>query len=127
MDKLSAIKAVFPDFDIDEALKRLANNAGLYEKLLTKFAASYGGAAGEMQGFIDAGSIQDAERSAHTFKGLAGTIGATKFSETCRTLEYACKSGDKAEIDAAFTAFALGMNELLAQLNAGLEKLKSMA
>ncbi len=126
MDKVSALKEFFPDFEIDEALKRLANNAGLYEKLMIKFTGSYTEAVPNMRKMLAAGSLPEAEREAHTLKGLAGTFGATALFNACLELEHACKGEDKTAIDAAFEIFASEMASVLKLSAEGLEKLKAL-
>ncbi len=64
-----------PGFDTASALQRLAGNQKLYRTLLERFYNSYQAFGAEIQSQLADGKLEDAQRGAHTIKGLAGTIG----------------------------------------------------
>lgn len=92
--------------DAESALKRLAGNAKLYAKLLGQFHGSYGGAADDIQSQVSAGDMSTAERTSHTIKGLAGTLGAAQLQTVAARLEMLCREGsDAAGIAAGIEEF----------------------
>lgn len=96
-----------PGFNVPLALRQLGNNMKLYVKLLDKFEKSYAAAPEEMAGYLKSGDFETAERTAHTIKGLAGSLGASALQEVSFTLEKLFR--DKAagpEVTAAVEAFS---------------------
>jgi PAS domain S-box-containing protein len=69
------------------ALERLGGNQRVYLSILRSFAREQATAAQDIRRLLDAGSQKDAERLAHTLKGLAGAIGAEALQEAARLLE----------------------------------------
>lgn len=80
-----------PGFNVPLALRQLGNNVKLYDKLLDRFQSSYEDAAKELAESVAAGDHETAERSAHTIKGLAGSLGATTLQEASARLEKICR------------------------------------
>ncbi|MDL2272464.1 Hpt domain-containing protein [Desulfovibrio sp. OttesenSCG-928-I05] len=92
--------------DTEGALKRLAGNTKLYTKLLGQFHGSYGGAADEIQSQVASGDMNTAERTSHTIKGLAGTLGATNLQTVAARLEALCReASDTAGIASTLEEF----------------------
>jgi len=82
--------AAFPALEgIDSALglRRTQNNAALYRKLLARFASGQGDIARRLAAAIAADDWVLAQREVHTFKGLAGTIGALALQQLSERLE----------------------------------------
>ena len=73
--------------DTETGIARVAGNVQLYKKILAKFVASQGDAIAAIKGQIAANDREAAERSAHTLKGVAGSIGATGLQEIAALLE----------------------------------------
>ena len=80
-----------PGFNVPLALRQLGNNVKLYNKLLDQFQKSYASMAEDIAGSVSAGDNETAERSAHTIKGLAGSLGATRLQEAAAKLEKLCR------------------------------------
>ena len=80
-----------PGFNVPLALRQLGNNMKLYNKLLDQFQKSYATMAQDIAESVSAGDNETAERSAHTIKGLAGSLGATTLQETAAKLEKLCR------------------------------------
>lgn len=80
-----------PGFNVPLALRQLGNNLKLYTKLLDQFQKSYDTAADEIAQSVASGDFETAERSAHTIKGLAGSLGATSLQEVSASLEKLCR------------------------------------
>lgn len=77
--------------DVQAGLKRVLNKPKSYISLLRKFATGQAGAITEIQAFLAAGDAAGAQRTAHTLKGLAGSIGATTLQGAAAELEQAIR------------------------------------
>ncbi|MBM4376524.1 MAG: response regulator [Deltaproteobacteria bacterium] len=80
---------------IDTALglRRMGGDVGLYRRMMLRFAE---GQAGFAEAFVAARKDADptvAVRAAHTLRGLAGNIGATRLHRAAEALERTLKSG----------------------------------
>ena len=64
-----------PGLDVADGLGRVSGNTKLYRKLLKRFAATQADAFGQVRTALAEGR-RDAERHAHTLKGVAGSLGA---------------------------------------------------
>ena len=86
--------AIFlPGLDTDIALGRLGNNERLYVKLLKQFLAHYDNTESQFYSSLETGGLVDAQRVAHTLKGLAGSIGASALAVQCAKLESSFAEG----------------------------------
>jgi two-component system sensor histidine kinase/response regulator len=85
-----------PHLDAVDGLRRLLGNRDAFVALLRRFAASQGNAAGEIRTALAEGRHADAERGAHTLKGVAGSIGARALQSAAGDLEAALRRGDGA-------------------------------
>ncbi|MCG8619156.1 MAG: response regulator, partial [Desulfobacterales bacterium] len=65
-----------PGIDMEEGIRRIGGNKKLYRNLLLKMKSDYTDAANEIGTLLEAGKPEDAERLAHTVKGVAGNLGA---------------------------------------------------
>ncbi len=95
-----------PEIDglnVISGVRRAADKAAFYLKLLRQFTTDYADAERQLARMIEAAQWQEAQRYAHTFKGLAGTLGATALEEHAALLEKALakKQADCAELLAA--------------------------
>lgn len=70
-EKLDLLKE--KGFDVDGALRRFLNNAGLYKTCLKKFLNDT--SFDELQDAFKVGNCQDAFKAAHTMKGLTSNLG----------------------------------------------------
>ena len=86
-----------PGFDTASALQRLAGNQKLYRTLLERFYNSYHAFGAEIESQLADGKLEDAQRGAHTIKGLAGTIGHQGLMDAALAMETACREGSGAE------------------------------
>src|SRR5688500_12100269 len=65
-----------PGIDRDIGLRRVAGNEALQAKLLLDFHRDYATSIERIQAAIREDRLGDAERQAHTLKGVAGNLGA---------------------------------------------------
>jgi two-component system sensor histidine kinase/response regulator len=85
--------AAIPGLDVQAGLKRVLNRRASYEGLLRKFVTGQANAVKAVRSRLEAGEREAAQRTAHTLKGIAGTIGATALQERAAVVEHAVKSG----------------------------------
>ncbi len=88
-----------PGIDIEAAMKRLENNAGLYKKLLKEFKRDYAGAADKIRDALEKGEKNTALRLAHTLKGVGGNISAPELQEAASKLEMGIKHRNTGDYD----------------------------
>ena len=102
--------------NIEKALSALGGNQGLYKKVLIRFRDSYAEAGVTIAAHVANGELQEAERLAHTMKGLAGNLGAEDLVVVAQNLEHLLRNhtGDKDYQD----ALALFTNELARTMRA---------
>jgi CheY-like chemotaxis protein len=93
-----------PGLDTASGLRRAGNNRKLYSQMLSRFAGDYAGYGQTFaRHFADAEWVE-AERLAHTLKGLAGTLGANEVQSPAGELETACKARQAEAATAALNA-----------------------
>jgi two-component system, sensor histidine kinase and response regulator len=83
--------------DIEQGIRRIGGNKKLYRDLLLKMKAGYADAANEIKVLLDEGKADDAERLAHSIKGVAGNLGAKGLQSVSQVLESAIKNKEALE------------------------------
>jgi CheY-like chemotaxis protein len=76
-----------PGLDVQNALKHLGGDEGLYIKLLTRFVESYEYVPQQIRDALTVGDRQLAVRLAHTVRGLAASLGASSLTSVAGDLE----------------------------------------
>ena len=102
--------------DVSEGLTRVGGNKTLYRKLLIKLRDDYAGAQSEIATWLEQGSRQEAERQAHSIKGVAGNVGAKGLQAAAARLEAAIKAGPGAETGNELAALGRELDALAAAL-----------
>ena len=115
--------AGLPGIDRIAGLRRVAGNETLYHKLLLDFHRDYATSADRIRGAISESRLTDAERLAHTLKGVAGSIGAMDLHRATEDLDFALRLNDL-EKAAVFLADA---EQKLSLVIRGLEPLARQA
>jgi two-component system, sensor histidine kinase and response regulator len=82
--------------DTQVGLRRAAGKPALYHTLLSRFARSFATAHAELSAFVAQNRFDEAERLAHTLKGLSGSIGAAGLQAAAGALETALRSKSEA-------------------------------
>jgi len=80
--------------NLKEGLMRVGGNAKLYRSLLMKLRDDYAKTDQEIAGQLKSGEAGEAERLAHSIKGVAGNVGATALHEAGAVLEHAINQGE---------------------------------
>ena len=75
-------------------LRYVANNEGLYRKVLAKFADQQASSAAEIEKALAENDMETAQRLAHTLKGLSASMGLPRLTETATNVDSAFKAGE---------------------------------
>ncbi|MDP2247181.1 MAG: response regulator, partial [Nitrosomonadales bacterium] len=118
-----SVLAQMPSIDVKTALKRVAGNQKLYLKLLEQFVASYSDSDEDLISFIREGRQEEAERIAHSVKGVAGNIGAMELAAAAADLEQIIREGG--EPNSAVSFYQKRLRETLNDLDKVLQKQSS--
>lgn len=105
-----------PGIDTRVGLAHMLGDAALYRQQLQMFLQSHSAFHNDFQAFLATGELADALRRAHTLKGNAGTIGATRVQESAAQLEEACGNPSLHAIEAALNATVFALEEVLSGL-----------
>jgi two-component system sensor histidine kinase/response regulator len=95
--------------DVASALKRTGGNRGRYESLLRRFTQQQAKAVEAIRESLSSGDVATAERTAHSLKGAAGTLGAMAVSAAAAKAEQAIRTGQG--IDTALTALSVDLSK----------------
>ncbi|MGE3309331.1 MAG: response regulator [Limisphaerales bacterium] len=104
--------------DTADGLTRVAGNRKLYSELLRRFAREQGLAVAQITAALDAGDAAQAERIAHTLKGVAANIGAKSVQGVAGTLEKVIRErAEPAAVASAIQQLSGVLDPLTARLN----------
>jgi len=110
-----------PGLDVQAGLRRVLNKRDSYVSLLRKFLASQADAPDVVRKALESNELSDAERAAHTLKGVAGNIGATILQEAAGKLEASINAGQElAELEPVLADVGQTLSELNAAIAAAL-------
>src|SRR4029079_12772373 len=101
----SETELAIPGIDVRSGLKRTGGQRERDETLLRKFAEQQLGATEAMRVALSGGDAATAERTAHSLKGSAGTLGAVTLSDAAAKAETAIKA--RHDVGAALTSLPL--------------------
>ena len=88
-----------PPFDIQAALVRTNGKPRLLRKIMFGFRDKYANAGSMLRTLIAEGRTEEAERLAHSLKGVAATLEARGLSEAAWAVELAFRSEDATDFD----------------------------
>jgi two-component system, sensor histidine kinase and response regulator len=80
--------------DMHAGLRHAGGKVSFYSQLLQRFARDFAGFATTVESMLVAGHWADAAREVHTFKGLAGSLGANEVQLWAAALENAARAHD---------------------------------
>ena len=107
--------------DATAGLRRVLNKPGTYEALLRSFIAGQADAIARARVQLAAGLWQDAQRSLHTLKGTAATIGAAALAEQAGAAELAiARQAPQEALDALLSPMDARCTQLVQALRAAL-------
>lgn len=110
-----------PVLDVENTLERLMVPRPIFIDLLNSFKDSYTNAVGDIQAMIDAGTREDAERQAHSLKGVSGSLGAEQVHQTAAAIEMAIQENRDDDTAAGLAVLA----DQIAQVMDVIEKLSA--
>jgi two-component system sensor histidine kinase/response regulator len=103
--------------DVKLGLSRVLGKKRLYSDLLLKFARDQTKAPQLLQEALDGRDLPTAQRLAHTAKGLAGNIGASRLQEQAALLEAAIRDrAAREKIDPLLAVWRAGLRDLISEL-----------
>jgi PAS domain S-box-containing protein len=79
-------------FDIETGLKRADGDAAFYHRLLIRFKDQIASEFASITLLLDKGDLKNACSVAHTLKGTAGTVGASRLAAAAEVIDSACKA-----------------------------------
>jgi signal transduction histidine kinase/DNA-binding response OmpR family regulator/HPt (histidine-containing phosphotransfer) domain-containing protein len=80
--------------DVHAGLRHTGGKISFYSQLLQRFACDFAEFSTTVESMLAAGRWEDAAREAHTFKGVAGSLGASEVHPWAAALENAARSHD---------------------------------
>ncbi len=101
----------------------MGGNKKLYKKLLLKVRAEYAGSDKEIACALEKGEQEEAQRGAHTVKGVAGGLGATELQAKAAELEAAIKNRDIDSYSGLLDSFGNVAIAFSPQISQNLEKI----
>lgn len=96
--------------DTQTALERFINSEDLYVKFLGKFLNDPSFA--EIKPYMEAGDNENALKSTHTLKGVAGNLGLTKLYDIAADMVVKYRAGDPAAAEARYDELAAEYKEV---------------
>jgi signal transduction histidine kinase/DNA-binding response OmpR family regulator/HPt (histidine-containing phosphotransfer) domain-containing protein len=105
-----------PPFDIEAALLRLNGKRGLLRKLILDFGRKFGNVVAMLRQQILDGGLDEARQTAHSLKGVSGSLSLQAVFQAAGQLEDALAQRRLAELDAALARLDQAMCPALAAI-----------
>jgi two-component system, sensor histidine kinase and response regulator len=86
-----------PGLDITDGLSRTRGKHVLYRGLLEQFLHDFRSCGSQLKHFLQQGARADAERLAHSLRGVASNMGAARLADAAAHLEHILRHGEAAE------------------------------
>jgi len=93
MDGIDLLPDSLAGIDLETGLRRVGGNRKLFHKLLVEFYRDHGRDPAAIHAALVKGDLHQAQRIAHTLKGLSGSIGAGDLQRNAEILDSAFKAG----------------------------------
>jgi len=106
-----------PALNVEETLERLMIPREILQTLLGDFRDSYADASGKIGSLLSDGSREDAEREAHSLKGVSGSLGAEGVHQIASDLETAIKENRDNDVQQGLTALAAEIDRAVVVIN----------
>ena len=118
-----------PGFDLQAGLACLGGKAALLQSMLGRFGETYATVTARLQALVDAQNYRETRRMAHTLKGAAATLGATRISQAAGRAEEATRLLAEAageQIAALRAQVTIALTELDSALQPALPVLRTL-
>ena len=102
--------------DLKEGVIRVGGNEKLYRTLLMKLRDDYAATDQEIKNLLQSEKAGEAERLAHSIKGVAGNVGAGLLQESAAALEHAIKEGETDSYEEKISAFGEVLKDVVTAL-----------
>ena len=106
-------RARLPGIEIALAIKNHNDNVRLMVKLMGDFGRYYGDAGPNIREMIINKEFEEAERLAHNLHGVAGSFGARRLKDACKTLEKALEQREEKNLIGLAQSFEVALQEVL--------------
>jgi len=83
------------ELDVQAGLRNFANKQEIYHRMLGRFAELHMGDARKVREALEQNMREDAQRAAHSLKGVAATLGAEQVRALALSLEQGIKQGQE--------------------------------
>lgn len=108
--------------DTTDGLARVGGNLALYVKLLRRFLQQQADAPEQIRAALERGERLDAQRFAHTVKGLSGSLGIRTLQQPAAALEKAIASGAaQNELTPVLEEFSRVLKDFMGRLGEAME------
>ena len=114
--------SALPGIDSQTGLARVRSNQKLYNSLLAKFRRDFSTSGEEIARLLEAHQDHDAQRLAHTLKGVAGNIGADSVQDAAAKVEAAIKDHGPADMELLLIDLNRELRHVLKGVDEYLEK-----
>ncbi len=112
-DSSAALPEQLPGIDIETGVKRIGGDKAFFKKLLLEFHEDYATSANIIREALRDGRIRDAQRTAHTIKGISGNIGADDLYLTASELDLALKKEQLEQVDDLLERFSEALHKVI--------------
>jgi PAS domain S-box-containing protein len=116
-DSAAASVPALSGFASGQRLSALNDNQRLYRDLLSKFAIQHSDTARQLSILIEQGALAEAERLAHSLKGVAAMLGHEALTQAAGTLEQQLRTAETASHQAALDALDIELRAALRALD----------
>ncbi len=110
-------------FDLSVLLEHCMDDNELASQVLTGISADYSAGLAEWRQWLADGQWTPLVRAAHTLKGLAGTLGASRMREAALALEHMARSQQLADAHAMLDRLSVDLQQVLADIPAAQQHL----
>ncbi|QZA77052.1 response regulator [Deefgea tanakiae] len=120
MQKVASVGQQIPvlqGVNVAMALERLRGNVGQYRRFLTRFVETQSDVVENLQQLWLQGRRDDAERLAHTLRGLVAYIGADELVQAAKSIEQAIKNHHDEQVAGLIAELAYPVQGLLQSIH----------
>lgn len=107
-----------PGIKVAESVRRMGGGASIYFRILEQFRQDQKNVVAEIRAALSAGDHKNAERLAHTLRGVSGTLGAEMLQKKSQKLEDGIRNRMSSETDSLLAQ----IETILAALNADIDR-----
>jgi PAS domain S-box-containing protein len=102
--------------DVESSLIRVGGNRKLYKKLLIEFRDDYSNSFHDIKTALNNDNLEEAERFAHSIKGVAGNLGINKLHKIASDLEAGIRKRETDRYDVMLKEYSKELSKLLTTL-----------